>query len=160
MRLPSRAVGDYHVDRPQVYAQQCAQPSGTNGPNELREGRAQRAAAASSEECQEPKKYLAVRGTRYAYRDAPRRLRWLGGGAPPLPIPNRAVKPASADGTATPSGRVGGRQPYGGSERCSGPPFFCPPPEGCDAILFEMFFTHFCKVTYITYSNEESTVTN
>ena len=28
-------------------------------------------------------------------------------GDPPLPIPNREVKPVSADGTAIPSGRVG-----------------------------------------------------
>ena len=28
-------------------------------------------------------------------------------GEPPLPIPNRAVKPLSADGTAQPGGRVG-----------------------------------------------------
>ena len=32
-----------------------------------------------------------------------------GGGAPPLPIPNREVKPACADGTAMQCGRVGGR---------------------------------------------------
>ena len=30
------------------------------------------------------------------------------GGVPPLPIPNRAVKPACADGTAMQCGRVGG----------------------------------------------------
>ena len=29
------------------------------------------------------------------------------GGEPPLPIPNREVKPAIADGTAPPGGRVG-----------------------------------------------------
>src|SRR5690606_19894182 len=41
------------------------------------------------------------------------RLRSLGGysaGDPPLPIPNRAVKPCSADGTARKGGRVGRRQ--------------------------------------------------
>ena len=32
-----------------------------------------------------------------------------GGGVPPLPIPNREVKPACADGTAMQCGRVGGR---------------------------------------------------
>ncbi len=32
-------------------------------------------------------------------------------GDPPLPIPNREVKPISADDTATPSGKVGSRQP-------------------------------------------------
>ena len=31
-------------------------------------------------------------------------------GDPPLPIPNREVKPVCADGTAIPSGRVGNRQ--------------------------------------------------
>ena len=31
-----------------------------------------------------------------------------GGGVPPLPIPNREVKPACADGTAMQCGRVGG----------------------------------------------------
>ena len=30
------------------------------------------------------------------------------GGVPPLPIPNREVKPACADGTAMQCGRVGG----------------------------------------------------
>ena len=31
------------------------------------------------------------------------------GGVPPLPIPNREVKPAYADGTAMKCGRVGSR---------------------------------------------------
>ena len=34
------------------------------------------------------------------------------GGVPPLPIPNREVKPACADGTAMQCGRVGGRLLY------------------------------------------------
>ena len=34
------------------------------------------------------------------------------GGVPPLPIPNREVKPACADGTAMQCGRVGGRPPF------------------------------------------------
>ena len=33
-------------------------------------------------------------------------------GVPPLPIPNREVKPACADGTAMQCGRVGGRHFY------------------------------------------------
>ena len=33
-------------------------------------------------------------------------------GVPPLPIPNREVKPACADGTAMQCGRVGGRHLY------------------------------------------------
>ena len=32
-----------------------------------------------------------------------------GGGVPPLPIPNREVKPTCADGTAMQCGRVGSR---------------------------------------------------
>ena len=39
-------------------------------------------------------------------------LRVLGGysnGVPPLPIPNREVKPINADGTAVKCGRVGSR---------------------------------------------------
>ena len=32
MSFPRRIVGDHHVDRPQVEAQQCVQPSGTNHP--------------------------------------------------------------------------------------------------------------------------------
>ena len=34
-------------------------------------------------------------------------------GVPPLPIPNREVKPGCADGTAQQCGRVGGRRLYG-----------------------------------------------
>ena len=44
------------------------------------------------------------------------------GGVPPLPIPNREVKPAGADGTAY-SGRVGRRRLRGQSFRVD--PFFC-----------------------------------
>ena len=39
------------------------------------------------------------------------------GGVPPLPIPNREVKPACADGTAMQCGRVGGCLLYFGSSR-------------------------------------------
>ena len=54
-------------------------------------------------------------------------------GVPPLPIPNREVKPGCADGTAPQCGRVGGRRLYadeappsalGGFQRAS---FFVPP---------------------------------
>ena len=38
-------------------------------------------------------------------------------GVPPLPIPNRAVKPARADGTDTPVGRVGRRRASGSPGR-------------------------------------------
>ena len=53
-----------------------------------------------------------------------------GGGVPPLPIPNREVKPARADGTAHECGRVGcrplqtSRPP---AELSAGGRFFCAP---------------------------------
>ena len=50
---------------------------------------------------------------RHAHNKVPRTREINGGnsdGDPPLPIPNREVKPVSADGTAIPSGRVGSRQ--------------------------------------------------
>ena len=49
------------------------------------------------------------------------------GGVPPLPIPNREVKPACADGTAMQCGRVGGRlfsSVSPGSSNVSGTLFF------------------------------------
>ncbi len=45
-------------------------------------------------------------------------------GDPPLPIPNRAVKPDSADGTALSCGRVGHRHFYR-KDILAGCPFFC-----------------------------------
>jgi two-component system, sporulation sensor kinase D len=45
-----------------------------------------------------------------------------GGGAPPLPIPNREVKPACADGTAQQCGRVGGRLFFSRSANGARPP--------------------------------------
>ena len=47
-------------------------------------------------------------------------------GVPPLPIPNRAVKPARADGTDTPVGRVGRRRTSGSPDidKMSGLLFF------------------------------------
>ena len=41
---------------------------------------------------------------------APYALGDYSAGGPPLPIPNRAVKPRSADGTGPPAGRVGRRR--------------------------------------------------
>ena len=43
-------------------------------------------------------------------------VKYCGGfsrGVPPLPMPNREVKPARADGTDTPVGRVGRRRSSG-----------------------------------------------
>ena len=44
-----------------------------------------------------------------------------GGGVPPLPIPNREVKPACADGTAMQCGRVGGCRFFLRMRVCSQP---------------------------------------
>src|SRR5690606_4567375 len=71
----------------------------------------------------------------YIYRSGPlgptgqpsgRRSRWPWRRGPPLSIPNREVKPVSADGTATPGGRVGRRLPRGPSQLSEGPFFLYP----------------------------------
>ena len=70
------------------------------------------------------------------------------GGVPPLPIPNREVKPACADGTAMQCGRVGGRlffnqQPH--SEK------------GCGFFLYILhnlpssFFKTFCLFIFVLH---------
>ena len=46
------------------------------------------------------------------------------GGEPPLPIPNREVKPAIADGTAPPGGRVGSRGSSKAPSQIDLEPFF------------------------------------
>ena len=54
-----------------------------------------------------------------------------GGGDPPLPIPNREVKPAGADGSAPPGVRVGSCRFSGVPETnrfVPGTPSFMPPP--------------------------------
>ncbi|WP_231562298.1 hypothetical protein, partial [Alistipes sp. ZOR0009] len=67
---------------------------------------------------------------------------------------NRAVKPASADGTATPSGRVGGRQPYRGPERKFGAFFGLPPflTEGCLSDLNPLLFPVYAKYSSLTFT--------
>ena len=49
---------------------------------------------------------------------------WLWSGCPPLPIPNREVKPRIADDTALVCGKVGRRQSFIRESRKS-LPFFC-----------------------------------
>ena len=98
MSLPYRDAAEYGVDRPQVQGRRRLQPSGTNCP------KAFFATDAS-----------ASVGTVYDILSSLSKifLRHLGddsGGVPPLPIPNREVKPACADGTAMQCGRVGNRQ--------------------------------------------------
>ena len=46
---------------------------------------------------------------RAGVRDTEKQSGGYSGGVPPLPIPNREVKPAIADGTAMQCGRVGSR---------------------------------------------------
>ena len=85
MRLPSRVVGDYHVDRQEMYALQGVQSTCTNSPRSFR-----------------PEFLFAG-----CYLSQDIYCGGYSGGEPPLPIPNREVKPAIADGTAPPGGRVG-----------------------------------------------------
>ena len=102
MSLPYRDAAEYGVDRPQVQGRRRLQPSGTN--------------------C--PKAFFATDanasvGTVYDILSSLSKifLGYLGddsGGVPPLPIPNREVKPACADGTAMQCGRVGNRQFFQG----------------------------------------------
>ena len=84
MRLPQRVVGDYHVDRQEMYGQRCPQSTCTNSPRSFRP---------------------VFDTSRYLSQDI--YCGGYSGGEPPLPIPNREVKPAIADGTAPPGGRVG-----------------------------------------------------
>ena len=77
-------------------------------------------------------------------------------GVPPLPIPNREVKPARADGTAMQCGRVGRRLLYTGAlvpTMEQGHSFFVPYP--CDNVLFSgylliSFYLVFAKLFLIT----------
>ena len=106
MRRPQRAAVDDRVDRPQVEAQRCVEPSGTNCPRAC-------AAPPCGARAHPPPRGAAggpVCGTfatasSHAAFPSPSRpetdtWRLLRGGAP-LPIPNREVKPCRADDTAT-----------------------------------------------------------
>ena len=81
-------MADDHVDRPEVYARQCVQPTGTNRPrawidNDVRA------------------RYGVLEGVERRRRRSPLTTGFggHGGGVTPVPIPNTEVKPASADGT-------------------------------------------------------------
>ncbi len=111
MRPLQRAVGDYHVDRPQVEAPRGVEPSGTNCPNACSRppppgGGPRCSVGAHPAPCPifPPVTSMASAPTR----------RLLRGGAP-LPIPNREVKPRSADDTAVKRGKVGRRPPLADS---------------------------------------------
>ena len=117
MRSP-RVVVDYHVDRREVQVQRCTEPTRTNSPitfvSSFRSSLSRHT------------------GSRlWGFRKHKRRRR---GGATPLPIPNREVKPACADGTARKGGRAGGCRLWGATTdrsmvtTCRRRPFlFCTP---------------------------------
>ena len=65
---------------------------------------------------------------------------WLWSGCPPLPIPNREVKPRIADDTAHVRGKVGRRQSFTEGVSEKGLPFLLPLDlidmiEGMDSIV-------------------------
>ena len=103
MRLPQRVVVDHDVDRREVQGPRGSQPTRTNSPKSSVWREVESCCDLSSD----------IRGG-------------FSRGVPPLPIPNRAVKPARADGTDTPVGRVGRRRTSGSPGRLmmSGAPFF------------------------------------
>ena len=117
MRSP-RVVVDYHVDRREVQVQRCTEPTRTNSPitfvSSFRSSLSRHT------------------GSRlWGSGNTKRRRR---GGATPLPIPNREVKPACADGTARKGGRAGGCRLWGATTdrsmvtTCRRRPFlFCTP---------------------------------
>ena len=131
MRTPLRVVVDYDVDRAQVQVQRCTQPSATNSPNACAARaslpsacwsvglKRHREAAFTCGPCMFARIRCSVGERRccllffvLVHVDVTRSHN-SGGyscGAPPLPIPNREVKPARADGTAPQSGRVGRRR--------------------------------------------------
>ena len=89
MRLRLRVVADYDLDRPQVQRQRC-QSRAVLMTRRLSVERSSRVFPAESAES-------------YFW--------WLWSECPPLPIPNREVKPHIADDTALVRGKVGRRQP-------------------------------------------------
>ncbi len=108
MRFPYRAVGDYHVDRPQVQRQKC-----------------QSRAVLIARRLLYRNVFLLLVFLSPPY--AGDRDRYNSGGNsngdPPLPIPNREVKPVHAYDTAIPSGKVGSRQLQKASGQVLGPFF-------------------------------------
>ena len=83
-----RPVPEQHVDRPEVEAQQCVEPTGTNRPRAwiCCDVRARYGGLGERRPCRPDISLTTVFGGH-------------GGGETPVPIPNTAVKPSSADGT-------------------------------------------------------------
>ena len=74
-------------------------------------------------------------------------------GVPPLPIPNREVKPARADGTAMQCGRVGRRLLYLGAlvpTTEQGHSFFIYRLLGSDAVVISLMFGIMSKLIVIS----------
>ena len=117
MRSP-RVVVDYHVDRREVQVQRCTEPTRTNSPITFVSSFRSSLSRHTGPRCG-------------GSGNTKRRRR---GGATPLPIPNREVKPACADGTARKGGRAGGCRLWGATTdrsmvtSCRRRPFlFCTP---------------------------------
>src|SRR5712691_8969406 len=111
MRLPIprgvRPLADYEVDRPEVYARQRVQPTGTNRPRTwlllaLAIG------STGPPVGSHPPWFLArparIPDMAWDGRDETNRFGGYSEGETPGPIPNPEVKPSSADGTALVTG--------------------------------------------------------
>ena len=87
---------DYHVDRPQVEASQDVELSGTNSPEFFRPTKSLHCSALGSSSLYS---FPAAIGfeLRLVVAAGDQVSGAYGGGVPPVPIPNTAVKPASAD---------------------------------------------------------------
>ena len=125
-----RAVKDDDVDRLQVQGRRRPQPSSTNSPPALP------VKAHTLVSAPWVFRMSASAGVRvfssglslFCFRSISE-TSYSGGfgpGVPPLPIPNREVKPGRADGTAPQCGRVGRRllERGGSLQRCGEPPLF------------------------------------
>ena len=123
MRSPLlRVVRDDDVDRAQVHGQRCPEPSATNSPKSFRreapvccpcEVVSSWIAVCVPSSCQSAVPCGARARVSVAESRSSGKETHSGGysrGVPPLPIPNREVKPARADGTAPQCGRVGRRR--------------------------------------------------
>ena len=140
-----RAVKDDDVDRLQVQGRRRPQPSSTNSPPALP------VKAHTLVSAPWVFRMSASAGVRvfssglslFCFRSISE-TSYSGGfgpGVPPLPIPNREVKPGRADGTAPQCGRVGRRllERGGSLQGCGEPPLFFSFPLFPFSFLFSFF---------------------
>ena len=134
-----RAVEDDDVDRPQVQAWRHAQPSGTNSPSALPvQAHALELAPGGFRWDQHQESLFCFQSiAEKSYSGG------FGPGVPPLPIPNREVKPGRADGTAPQCGRVGRRLLEGVSCRNARDSFF---------VFFPILHPEVCRWSFICVS--------